>query len=166
MKEARIHTKFGEISVTFQTTDELRDALQDLEEQVNVIQEMTNRIAPPLPRTAKPGYENAYRFASNGDLELVYIPKFRNEIVALVLFAFHPECISMADIKRFTGITNVSRLVLALPQNEKFIRKVDDKYGLTDGGLKLVQERIGAILNPSIEVEQPESQPRETEQSE
>ena len=127
---------------------------------------MTNRIALPPPRTAKPGYETAYCFSSNGDLELVYIPKFRNDIDYLYLFAFHPECISMADIKRFTGITNVSGLVLALPQNEKFFRKVDDKYGLTDAGLKLVQERIGAILNPSIEVEQPESEPTETEQSE
>lgn len=166
MKEARIRTGFGEISITFETTDELRDALQNLEEQVAVIQEMTNRITLPQPRSAKPGYETAYCFSSNGDLELVYIPKFRNEIVALALFAYHPECISMADIKRFTGITNVSGLVLALPQNEKFFRKVDDKYGLTDAGLKLVQARIGATLNPSMKVEPPEREPTEMEQSE
>ncbi len=166
MREARIRTKFGEISITFQTTDELRDALQSLEEQVNTIQEMTKRIAPPPPRTAKPGYENAYRFNSNGDLERLYTPKFNHELVALVLFAYDPEPLSAKEIERITLITEVARMVLGTRQNKKFFRKVDDKYRLTPDGFTLVKERIGDVLARSAGTVPAEPEQAEQEQSE
>jgi hypothetical protein len=166
MKEARIHTKFGEICISFDTTDQLDQTLQSLEEQIEKIQHITDRVVPPPSRTTKPGYESTYRFAPNGNFELLCTPKFRNEVVALVLFAYHPDPVSLEDLERFTGISKVSSTVLTLPQNKKYFRKVDEKYTLTFAGLRLVNERFGGSLDQAIESELSNSKITSTEETE
>jgi len=161
MKEANIRTSFGEINISFQTADELNDALKDLEQEVKTIQEVADRIAPPPHRTTKPGYETAYRFATNGSLELLIMPEKRNEAVALVLYAYHPELVSSADIERITGIKDVASRVLSLAQNKEHFQKIDNKYGLTFAGVRMAIERIGSMLRQPTELEQPESEQTE-----
>lgn len=151
MKEAKINTRFGKVSISFQTTEDLKNALNDLEEQINVITQVADRITPPTPRTAKPGYERAYRFSPNSDLEILHIPKYRHELVALALFAYHPQPVSSADIERFTGINKVTSAVITLPQNKDYFQKIDDKYAHTLDGLKLVNERVGGPLSSSVQ---------------
>jgi len=165
MKEARIHTRFGEFSISFQTTDELKEVLKDLAEQAKTIQEVADKIAPPSPRTAKPGYETVYRFSPNGSLELLIMPEKRNEAAALVLYAYHPEPVSSADIELATGIKDVASRVLSLAQNKEHFQKIDDKYGLTFAGIRMVIERISSTLRQPTEQDQQESKYTKSEQA-
>lgn len=165
MKDASIRTGFGEVRITFQNSDELNEALQELEQQAKAIQEVADRIAPLPLRTPKPGFEGIYRFTPSGSLELLRIPKKRNEAVALVLYAYHPDLPSSAEIERVLGISEVARRVLAQVQNKDCFHKVDDKYGLTFDGLRMVQEKIAPALTPPAE-EPLESEQIESEQAE
>jgi len=154
MSEARIRTGFGDIRITFQNDDELQAALQSLEEQITVIQQVADKVAPRLPRSPKPGYETAYRFTPDGSVELLVTPPNRNEAVALVLHAYSPDLVRVEEIERITGIREVSRRVLTLTQNREHFYRLDDKWGLTFEGRQMVEERIGATLAHPTEPEQ------------
>jgi hypothetical protein len=162
MIEAKIRTQFGEISISFQSTDELKVALQDLEQQISIIQEAVRKFAPPPPRTAKPGYESAYRFTPNGDIELLHRPQKRPARVALVLYAYDPQHLSIPEIERLAGIRGVYDVVLKLKQNKRYFQKFDDKWGLAPDGYTLV-EKIGAGLARSKEVTPKPVSPTEAE---
>jgi hypothetical protein len=152
MTEAVIHTQFGEIHITYQNIDELKNTLQDLDQQMEHIRAIADKIAPPQPRTPKPGYESYYRFTSAGSVELLNIPQKQNEAVALLLYAYHPDATSSTEIEKATGIDDVARRVLSQKAYETLFRKVDDKYGLTFAGIQMVQERFGQeIVEPSDE---------------
>jgi hypothetical protein len=161
MKEAKIHTSFGEISFTFQNGDELEAALRELELQVKAIQVVASEVAPPPPRVPKPGYEMFYRFSPNGSVEILHMPKQRNVAAALVLFAYHPDLVSAAEIERATGIKNVASRVLSLTQNEEDFSKVGDKYGLTFVGYHMVTEKLNKLI---VSAEQGEREPEEAEE--
>jgi len=158
MTEARIRTGFGEVCITFQTEDELTKALQDLEQQAKAIQQVADRIAPPPSRSPKPGYENVYRFSQTGDLELLLLPERQNEAAALVLYAYHPDLVSSVEIERVLGLNEVARRVLAQGPNKDYFQKVDDKYGLTFNGLRMIIERMKPYISTSTE-----PQPKEPE---
>ena len=153
MKKATIKTKFGEICISFDTKDQLEEELKGLEEQIEIIQKVTDKVAPPPIRTAKPGYESYYRFLPNGDLELIYTPEYKHEVVALVMFAYHPEPLSLKDIERLTRINRVASTVITIKQYKKYFKKVDDKYTLSYEGIKMVGEKIGGVVEQETERE-------------
>jgi hypothetical protein len=143
MKEAIIKTTFGEVRLTFQSTEELDAALQDLQPQIERIRASTAAIIPSLPRIPKAGYESHFQFTPSGSLELLKLPKKQNEAVALALFAFHPDTLASEDLERILGIDDVARRVLAQKAHVALSVKVDDKYGLTFAGIQMVQDKFG-----------------------
>src|SRR5690606_4206173 len=151
MKEATIHTEFGQIKITFQTHAELLEALKDIEQNISALQESTKRLLPIQPRSPKPGYENYYRFTLNGEIELIKVPEKQNEAVALLLFAFNPEPVTAVDIEKATGIAEVARRVLSQAAYKDLFQKTNDnRYCLTFVGIQMVQKRFSSedTLNP------------------
>lgn len=152
MTEARIVTGFGEIRISYNNIEELRTSLVGLDEQIQLISEVTNKISPPTPRTAKVGFENAYRFSTSGSVELTYIPTVSLHSAALAMFAYHPETVTTAELEKVTGISDIVGKVLGQTKNKKFFRKVNSSsYGLSPDGLKLVTEKIKPLIESAKE---------------
>ncbi len=149
MTEAKILTSFGSIRVSYNSTEELQAALKGLEEQIRMISDITTKISPPPPRTAKIGYENAYRFSVNGSIELFFFPPVSLHLAALALFAYYPDTVTTAELEKVTGITDIVGKVIGQTKNKKFFRKVgNSSYGLSEDGLKLVSEKIRPLMHP------------------
>ena len=124
MTQAKISTRFGEILISYNNTEELQASLAGLEEQVGLISEATNKISPPASRTPKIDFENAYRFSPSGSVELMYIPSVSLHLTALAMFAYYPEPVTTAELEKVTGITDIVGKVLGQTMNKKldFIR--------------------------------------------
>ena len=159
MKEAIIRTEFGEIRIQYQSMDELNNQLQDLEQEVKAIQEAGIIQVPSIIRKSKPGCENIYRFISNNVVELLRVPEKLRDAVAIVLFAYHPEMVTSAELEQTVGKSELARNVLSTGSNKEYFRQVNDKYGLTFNGLQLVTNTIIPSLSSTGE-----SMPHEVEE--
>jgi hypothetical protein len=145
--EARLRTKFGEIVVNFDTLEELKSNIEALD--VNRVSEILwkkfESLVPTETRKPKPSFEKLYSFTSSGLVELAYIPDAltKPELVALVLFAYHPEAASTEQIFLSSGIKNAASDYLTHPSYKKYWWKTQDgKYVLGDEGLKWVSSKI------------------------
>ena len=146
MKEAKVRTNFGDIRFTYNNIEELKDALQGLDEEINIISDATSKIISSEPRLPKPGYENAYRFLPNGRVELIYFPPIELRLAILALFAYHPESVTVMELENVTGIIDISK-ILGQTNNKKYFRRSNESYGLTLEGVQLVAEKIKPLLN-------------------
>ncbi len=160
MAEVTIQTAFGKIGFSYNTPEELTAALKSIEEQIGAIQEAAKRIAPPSPRIPKAGCEEIYRFLPSGQVELFRFPKVGTKAAALALFAYHPQMVTPEEIELVTGIESIKDKVFKQSLNKKYFRKVNDCYGLSPEGFKLVFEDILPSLSVSGEISA-ESQPAE-----
>jgi len=148
MTQAKIITGFGEILISYNSTEELQTSLAGLEEQIKLISEVANKITPSTPRIPKNGYENAYRFSPSGSVELMYIPSVLLHLVALAMFAYYPEPVTTAELEKVTGISDIVGKVLGQTKNKKLFRKVDNSlYGLSQDGLKLITDKIKPLFD-------------------
>ena len=154
MTEARIRTGFGNIRITFNTNDELKEILDSLESQIQMLQTTASKISPPPPRLPKPGYEYAYRFLASGRVELLFFPESKNQIVALALFAYAPESVPIMEIEQITLIEKVFESVLSQSNNKKYYVKTDLGYRLSPEGFNLVLTSVPAH-SQSIEETEP-----------
>lgn len=142
MKQAIIDTSFGQIRISYDSGDELGAALERITDEVRAIDETAKQIVPTRIREPKPGYERIYRFTSDGDLELLRVPPLKKDAVALALYAFHPDYASSEQLKASTSIEKIAQNVISTGDNKRYFKKIDDGYGLTFEGLRLVTETI------------------------
>jgi hypothetical protein len=147
--EARVKTKFGEIVFNYDTLDELKSNVESLD--VNAVSDIMSKkfesVVEKAVREPKPGFEEVYRFTDSGLVELIRSPDNKAEVVAVVMFAYHPEPAEIEQIALSTGIKDVASRYLTHSQYKKFWTKVQkDKYGLTADGLEWVTKKIAPGL--------------------
>jgi hypothetical protein len=145
--EARLRTKFGEIVFNFDTLEELKSNIEALD--VNMVSQILwkkfESFIPAELRKPKPGFEKLYSFTSNDLVELASIPDIlsKPELVAFVLFAYHPQAASTEQISRSSGVKNAASDYLTHPNYTKFWWKTQEgTYVLGDKGLKWVSSKI------------------------
>lgn len=140
MKDAIIRTGFGEIRIPYGTTEELAAALEALDAQIKMISQAASQFTPTPPRPPKPGFERIYRFLSDGSLEILIFPSASVHKVVLVLWAYHPELVTIKALEKVTGIEDVGNRILWQKKNKKYFRNDGDAYGLIQPGLELVSK--------------------------
>jgi len=149
--ETRVKTKFGEIVFNFDTVDELKSNIEELDvsEVSDILWKKFGSVAPTETRKPKPGFEELYSFTPSGLVEPIHIPDTlsKPEIIAFILFAYHPEAASTQQVFLSSGIKNVASDYLTHPNYKKFwLRTREGTYVLTDEGLKWVVSRISPKL--------------------
>jgi hypothetical protein len=154
MSEAIVRTRFGEIRLTYSTTDELEEALKGLKAQVEAISEAATAIVPAELHSPKPGMEMTYRFTPTGLVELLIPTRKQYESVGIVLFAYFPEPVTSRTIELCTGIEDVARKVLSQTVYKDYFRKIDDRYALTWDGFTWVTNTIVPSLQNKSETGQ------------
>ena len=139
MPEAHINTRFGKIVIEYNSQDDLQKELAGLPDAVKLIESEALGLQPVAVRAPKPGFENVYRFDNRGLLELLRRPNNKVDLVALVLYAFDPETISISQIEKYTGLSDVRRNIISSGTNKRYFdEKADGSYGLSpEGHLKI-----------------------------
>jgi hypothetical protein len=145
MPEARIRTEFGDIRFSYEDATSLDEQLKGVAAQVAAIAKLAAPLLPKPPRPPKPGYEHAYRFTPSGAVELLYFPNVKTKLVALALFAYHPDMVDASILERVTGVDNVAGVVLNQTANKKYFRRDADIYGLTLEGIQLAIEGVPQV---------------------
>lgn len=143
MVEMHINTAFGSVTITYNTADELKQILEHLEDQVTAIQEVATKISPPIPRPIKLGFERWYTFKSDGKVELLELPKQLTKRVALLLWAYYPQRVTVEAVEQETGIDGVVEKVLGQTNNRKYFKRDGEWVTLSQEGIELVQAKFG-----------------------
>ena len=145
--EARVRTGFGEFVLNFETLEELKANIGalDISTALEIVRKKFEPFIAMETRKQKPGFEKLYSFTSSGLVELAYIPDAltKPELVAFVLFAYHPQAASTEQIFLSSGIKNAASDYLTHPNYKKFWWKTQEgTYVLGDEGLKWVSSKI------------------------
>lgn len=144
--ETKIRTKFGEIVLNFDSIEELKSNIEALD--VSTVSEIVwkkfESLVPTETRKPKPDLEKFYSFTSSGFVELAYVPDAltKPELIALILFAYHPEAASTQRISLSSGIKNVTDYLTQTNYKKYWWKTQDEEYVLGDEGLKWVSSKI------------------------
>lgn len=153
---ARLRTKFGEIIINFDTTQQLKADLGgiDFKAIVALLEEKFRGVIAEETRQPKPSYEDIYRFTSDGLVELLKIPDSEPATIGLILFAYDPYPISTQQISLLSGVKDAARKYLTQKRYKKFFERTADKnYGLSYDGKKWILREV----IPRLRKKKPES---------
>ncbi len=141
--ETRIKTTFGELVVHFDNIEQFRENINSLDTDAvtSIVNDKLGNLIVLEPRKAKPGAEFAYRFTSQGKVELVKIPSSAPMSIGLVLFAYDPEPVSPDEVFRASGSKPVS-YVSHIDYKKFFDKTADGKLLLSQPGRLWVQNEV------------------------
>lgn len=106
--EAHIQTRFGQLTIHFDSVDELVQRIKALDVSAisDAVQEHFSGIIVSQPRQIKPLLTEICAFTPDGGLEFLKPPKEKLEAIAILLYAFDPEPVEVAHVKRLAGVNN------------------------------------------------------------
>jgi hypothetical protein len=140
MPEIVIKTNFGELRTTYSNADELDATLSDLPDQIARIEKAVATVRQSGPRLPLPGYEDYYRFTSDGKVQLLKFPTKSIHLVILALFAYSPTMVTEVEIEQITGVKNARDKVIYQNTSRKYFRlikgktKAEFRFGLSEEG--------------------------------
>jgi hypothetical protein len=140
--EARIKTKFGELTIHFTDKADLENKLSQVQDLEKVIAEKVREFAPQ--ENVLGGLEDIYTLASDGSIKLLKFPKQKADIIRLVLF-LSSKPLKTGDIKNITGIDRPSDYM----KHEHFIGNPDGTYSLSSEGRSEVVNKVIQSLRPA-----------------
>ena len=151
--QARVKTKFGEIVVNFESTDELKKNIVSLELDAisDIVSKRFGAILLREPRQPKPGLESLYRFTPDGKVELLKTPSSAPLTIGLLLYASDPEPMSSEEILS-RGI-KVGNYVSQTKYKQYFDKTTDGKHVLTHPGRIWIEEEVVAKMIPKAKKE-------------
>jgi hypothetical protein len=144
--EARVKTKLGEIVFNFNTIEDLKSNIEALD--VSTVSEILwkkfESLVTTEPRKPKPGFEKLYNFTSSGLVEVAYISDdlTKPELIAFILFAYHPDAASTQQISLSSGIKSVTNYLSQTNYKKFWWKTQNGDYMLGDEGLKWVFSKI------------------------
>lgn len=142
MPEVSIATEFGHYTISFDTDDQLNDALGRMRDHIATVDSSTEGLRPRAQREPKPGLEAFYGFTPGGQVELFTFPPQLLGAVALALHAYHPQMVTHSELEMVTGIRDVYSRVLRQANNQQYFRTRDDLFGLSHEGVAYFEERV------------------------
>jgi hypothetical protein len=140
--EARVKTRFGEIVVSSDSTDDLKKNIESLDVTAvsDAVSKKFESIIVKEPRQAKPGLESLYRFTPEGRVELLKTPSSGPMTIGLLLYASDPEPMS-SDEMLSRGI-KVGNYVSQTEYRKYFDKAPDNRHVLTQSGRQWVETEI------------------------
>jgi hypothetical protein len=140
--EAHVKTKFADIVINFESTDDLSKNIEllDLDAVSDIISKKFGSILMKEPRQPKPGLESLYRFTPEGKVELLKTPSSAPLTIGLLLYASDPEPMSSEEILA-RGIT-VGDYVSQTAYKKYFDKTTDGRHVLTHPGRIWIEKEV------------------------
>jgi hypothetical protein len=149
--EARILTRFGDLTVSFDSPAQFDERLRALD-----VKALTQSIEAHLPdaiprerRQIKPGLVGVCAFTDTGGLEFHTVPKEKLEAIGIVLYAFDPDAVDLPTLKKLGGTANPTSY-LTHPRYAHYFEKAGrGSYRLSHKGKKWVSDDVVPALRES-----------------
>lgn len=141
--EVRMKTSIGELTLRFDTTQDLQESLASLDTNA-VVSSVTDKLGNILvtePRRPKAGAETLYQFTPRGKVELNKIPSSPVYAIGLLLYAYDPEPVHPDEIFRATG-ARVGTYIANATYKKFFDKTPDGKVLPTHLGRLWVQNEV------------------------
>ncbi|MEM3112536.1 MAG: hypothetical protein QXY90_05805 [Candidatus Anstonellales archaeon] len=140
-KELRIKKGDVELSIHFDTKEQLKERLEDYEEISKIVEERLG-VSFESKKTIRKDLEGICDFEGN-HVVLIKSPSSKVKKVCLVVYAHGPAGATLEQIAAGSGISNPSRKVINNAGNMKYFRNLaKGKYALSDVGISFVTSEI------------------------
>lgn len=140
-KELRIKKGDVELSIHFDTKDQLKEGLNDYEEILKIVEERLG-VSLASKKIMRKDLEGICDFSGN-HIVLIKSPDSQVKKICLALYAYGPSGATLEDMTATTGISNPSSNVLSIKGYKKYFRKLSKgKYALSDIGISSVTDEI------------------------
>nr|MDO8100126.1 hypothetical protein [Candidatus Njordarchaeota archaeon] len=134
--EARIKTKYGELTIHFADKPDLEKKLEQVPEFATTIEKSIGSILLKEPEKVIPGLEGIYAIQSDGTIKLLKIPEQNAELLRLAAFLSSGP-LKPAQMREITGIDDpVSHM-----SSGDFIKNSDGSYTLSAPGRAQVSSK-------------------------
>jgi hypothetical protein len=133
-----------ELTISFDTVDELKTALGQVEEIKKVLKENLSEASTEAPKAVRKDLQGFFDY-QDGKLVMIKAPKTKADKVCLALYALDPDSagIPPKEIARVSRVQNPSNSVLHNQSYKKYFRQLQNgDYVLTDKGLTHVTADI------------------------
>lgn len=106
--EAQIQTRFGKLTIRFDSSEEFAQRLKalDISAISEAIQEHLSTVVVGPPRLIKPVLAEICAFTPEGGIEFLRFPKEKLETIGIVLYAFDPDPVDAATVKKLAAVEN------------------------------------------------------------
>jgi hypothetical protein len=132
------------LTISFNTVEELKAALGQVEEIKKVLKESLPEASTEPSKTVRKDLEGFFDY-QDGKLVMVKAPETKVKKVCLALYALDPDGAGVPpkEIGRLSRVQNPSNSVLHSPSYKKYFRQLKNgNYVLTDVGLAFVTNEI------------------------
>jgi intein/homing endonuclease len=131
-----------ELTISFDTVDELKTALGQIEEIKAVLKERLPEASAEVNKTMRKDLEGFFDYHAR-QLVMLKAPESKAKKVCLMLYAVGAEGATPKEITSVTKVQNPSKNLLHNRNYKKYVRKLSrGKYALTDVGLSFVTDVI------------------------
>jgi len=134
--EARIKTKFGELTIHFKDTEDLEKKLTQVTEFTTIIEKGIGPILVKEPEKVVPEFADLYTVGPDGLIKLLKYPKKDIDTLRLALFLSHSP-LTPAQLKQATGIDNPIAYM-----GKDFIANSDGTYSIDPDARAKVTNKI------------------------
>lgn len=134
--EARIRTKFGELTIHFVDKADLENKLKQVSELSYIIETSLGSMLVKEPEKAVSEFADLYTMGPDGLIKLLKYPKKKAKILRLAAF-LSPMSLSPAQLKQITGVSKPLDYM-----KDGFDRNSDGTYSLNAGGKTEVTSKI------------------------
>jgi hypothetical protein len=142
-----------ELTISFDTVDELKTALGQVEEIKQVLKESLPEASAEPAKTVRKDLQGFFEY-EGGNLIMVKAPKTKADKVCLALYALDPDGagVSPKEIGRVSRVQNPSNSILHNASYKKYFRRLKNgDYVLTDKGLTHVTTDI-LVVEAEVEI--------------
>jgi hypothetical protein len=143
--EARIKTKFGELTVHFTDKPDLEKKLLQVPEFASTIEKIVGPILVKEPEKVIRELEDIYTIGPDGLVKLLKYPKKKATVLKLASFLSHTP-LTRDQLKQITGVDNPLAYI-----GDDFTANPDGTYSLSSEGRAEVANRI----IPSLRAQKP-----------
>jgi hypothetical protein len=134
--EARIKTKFGELTIHFKDKADLEKKLAQVTEFTTTIEKEIGHVLVKEPEKVVPEFADLYTVSPDGLIKLLKYPKKNADILRLALFLSH-SALASAQLKQATGIDNPIAYM-----GKDFIANPDGTYSIDPNARAKVTNKI------------------------
>jgi hypothetical protein len=134
--EARIKTKFGEITVHFTDKADLEKKLSQVTDFGETIEKTIGSIMAKEPEKVVSEFADLYTIGADGLIRLLKYPKKKAQLLRLAAF-LSPKALSPIQLKQITGVNRPLDYM-----KEHFDRNADGTYSLKAEGKTDVMNKI------------------------
>ncbi len=122
--EAKIRTKFGELTIHFKDKADLEAKLSQVSELTATIERQIGSILLKEPEKVLAGYEDIYSMGPDGTIKLLKFPKKKTDLLRLAAF-LSPASLTPSQLKDLTGVNKPLDYM-----GDEFTRNADGTYNL------------------------------------